>query len=235
MNRILFSAFLAAVLFTSCANRPAKRVQTPAEISPAIETPESYIITDYKNKSSGGKIPEWVTLWLEGGADKVEALDAYQDRYVFVGRNEGNNFNALTQWAEGFSPELDFPRLAASRIEARFSSGVSFPDDVYGAFFEALIRAASDALWTGAVREDDFWILREFPPPGQNPENPDSPPEGPPPARGSWEFLILVTMGKTLFASQFDTVFQSAKPSPLPSKDQIAAAVRVKDRFYEGF
>lgn len=235
MNRIFPSAILAATLIASCAGGPAKQVLTPVETSPAPETPEPYIITDYKNKAEGEKIPDWVTLWLEGGADEVENLSAHQDRYVFVGWSEGNNFNALNQWTEGFSPELDFPRLAAARIEARFSSGVPYPDAVYGAFFEALIRAASDALWTGAVREDDFWICREFPLPDQSAENPDFESVGPSPARGRWEFLILVTMEKALFASQFDTVFRSAKPSPLPSKDQIAAANRVKDRFFDGF
>ena len=216
-------------------------------MSGAAETPLPYIIVNHKNKAAGESIPKWVNCLLEEGIGEVENLAAYEGRYVFVSRNEGNNFNALTQWKEGFSPELDFPRLAAARIEARFLSGVSHPDHEYGAFFEALIRAASDAPWKGAVREDDFWLRRRYfsedennpdmpgNTAGQTPENAELQTANYPPARESWDFLILVTIEKSLFASQLDAVFRNTKPNPPPKRDQVNAANRVKDRFFDGF
>ena len=236
MNRILLSALLALLLFSSCVSETDRRSPSSSQIPGAWETPWPYIIIDYKNKVTGGSIPEWVSLWLEGGDREVETLGVYQNRNVFISRNEGNNFNALTQWAEWFNAELDFPRLAAARIEARFLSGVSHPDTAYGAFFVALIRAASDALWAGAIREDDFWIRRKLFPIGDVlPASIDLDNIDPLPDEEKWEFFILVTIEKSLFTSQLDAIFDTIVPSPQPTREQVNAVNRVIDRFYHGF
>jgi len=261
MDKTLLSVLLAALLFASCAGNSSRRSQNFTADPEAEEAPGSFIITDYKNKSTGEKTPEWVELWLNSGngsqdgselrqtirsrlasgIHRIETLDEYQDRYVFISWNEGSNFNALTQWTKGFSAELDFPRLAAARIEARLIASVPFPDDEYGSFFETLIRAASDSSWTGAVKEDDFWILRSYLPGSGEYETPlgfNSPEtEGrpPPPPRGAWEFLILVTINKTHFAAQLDDIFRRMNPRPTPSRDQINAANRVKEHFFDDF
>jgi len=229
MKWILPAAVIGAFLFVSCAGGPAKQFQSFAETPQAAEAPESFLITDYKDMAAGGTIPEWVSSWFDGGSIEVETLNAYSNRYTFVAQCEGNSFSALTQWSAGFSPELDFPRLAAARIETRFSSAAPLPDNEYGSFYEALIRAASDAPWTGAVREDDFWVRRKFYSPQKSDEDQTAQ------ANENWEFLILITIDKTLFTSQLYTVFQDIKASPKPTKVQIAAANRVKDRFFEGF
>ncbi|MCL2319564.1 MAG: hypothetical protein FWC45_05725 [Treponema sp.] len=228
MFRFFSFSLVAMVLFASCAGGPGKQILTPQDTAGAAEVPKPYVVTDYKNRAKGEAIPGWVSRWLEGGDDAVEAMEAYQGRFVFIARNEGSNFNALTQWKEGFSADLDFPRLAAARIEARFSAGVHFPDSEYGSFFEALIRAASDAPWTGAAAEDDFWIRRKFFFTSAAGENTSAQQE-------SWEFLVLVTIDKNLFSSQLNGIFQNLNPTPRPSRDQIAAATRVKDKFYDGF
>ena len=245
-TKLLLPAIIAGVIFVSCTGNPGRRVLNFTETPVKTQTPSPFIINDYKDKANGGVIPEWVLLWLNSGTNetgihRIEAMDEYPERYVFIHRNEGNNFIALTQWSKGFLPELDFPRLAAARIEARFSTSVPFPDYEYGAFYDALIRAASDAPWKGAVREDDFWIRREYIYSGEEDalaagdDNLLMTGQGPPPIRESWEFLILVTMENTLFTSQLNEIFSSVKPSPQPSREQISAANKVKDRFFEGF
>jgi hypothetical protein len=50
-----------------------------------------------------------------------------------------------------------------------------------------------------------------------------------------FEFLILVTIEKERFASQFNTIFEKTTADPPTSRDQIAAVNRVKGRFFEGF
>ena len=228
----LFAIPTLLLFIASCATESDRRTQ-PAEDLPGImEVRRPFAITDFKNKAEGQAMPDWVDRWLEGGISAVEALDLHEGRRVFVSRNEGSNFNALRQWAEWFLPELDFPRLAAARIEARFLSGVSRPDTEYGAFFVALIRAASDASWAGAVKEEYFWIRRNFyPVENAFPETGEAPRL----VEEDWEFLILVTIDEALFASQLDTVFRSVRPSPQPTRDQLAAASRVKDHFFDGF
>lgn len=223
MNKFFLPVILAVLLPVSCRNQPRPFVPPPVAPPVEAEPPRVFTVTDYMNKSAGGSIPEWVNRWLESGSRGVEALEEYADRYVFVYRNEGNNFAALNLWKEGFSPSLDFPRLAAARIEARFSSGVPFPDIEYGAFFGSLIRAASDASWRWGVKEDDFWIRRNFTQDGSGMQN------------ENWEFLILVTMEKPLFVSQVDYIFRGINPDPPPSAEQSAAINRVKEYFFDGF
>ena len=231
-NIPLFAIPALLLLFGSCATESDRRSQASDELPGAMELRRPFAITDFKNKAEGQVMPDWVGHWLEGGVSALEALDIHEGRRVFVSRNEGSNFNALKQWAEWFLPELDFPRLAAARIEARFLSGVSRPDTEYGAFFVALIRAASDALWIGAVKEDYFWMRRKFyPVEDAFPETGETPRL----VEEDWEFLILVTIDEALFASQLDEVFRSVRPSPQPTRDQLAAANRVKDFFFDGF
>ena len=249
---MIFAAIFAAIFATlplgSCRSDAAGMTAGPPVAPDAAQRTAAYTITDYKNKAGGGAIPGWVRFWLDSAERGVENLDAYRDRYAFVARNEANNFNALNLWKDGFSAELDFPRLAAARIEARFSSAVPNPDASYGAFFEALIRAASDFPWTGAVRVDDFWILRRFDPDegpsgyaGEDSITESVASDGSIASGGSvretenWEMLILVTIERFIFESQLDRVFQSVNPEPPPSRDQRAVINRVKDRFFDGF
>ena len=228
----------------SCAGRPGPFIPVIPPYTGNSIAPRPYIISDFQERTGG--IPEWVTHYLEGGVRKVETLDAYEGRFAFVSRNEGNNFAALNQWAEGFSADLDFPRLASSRIEDRFLQSVPYPDNEYGPFFEELIRSASDASWISsgnderknAEKEDEFWIQKTYMPlTDALSSNPDAEPpsESVPPMNETYEFLILVTMDKSAFASRFEDIYQNVNPERRPTKDQIAAANRVKERFYEGF
>ena len=221
MNRIRLSAVLALLLPVSCAIIPNRVVLNPDETPWYSDAP--YIITEHKNSSIGEEMPDWVIAFIDGGLAEVETLAAYQNRHVFIARNEGNNFISMNHWMEGFSPELDFPRLAASRIEARFYSAAPLPDQEYGAYFEALVRTASDFPWSGAVREDDFWIRKNYLPVAGEDE------------KETWEFLILLYIDRTVFFHQLETVFNNVKPNPAPTKDQTSAINRVKDKFFEGF
>jgi hypothetical protein len=221
MNRFLPALILGAIFLSSCITDSGRGVYELPVIPEETKTPRTFTIIDYKNKTGGEAIPEWVNLYFNSGLREVEALKTYQGSYVFVYRNEGNNFNALQLWKDNFSAELDFPRLAAARIEARFS--VPYPDEEYGSFYEGLIRAASDASWTGAVMEDDFWVRKRYPPSEEEGE------------QENWEFLVLVTIEKSRFSSQLEKVFENINPLPPPNANQIAAANLVKERFFEKF
>jgi hypothetical protein len=224
MNRFLPALILGAFILSSCITDSGRRAfELPVIPVEEVKPPRPFTILDYKNKTTGAAIPEWVNLYLNSGLREVEALKTYQGNFVFVYRNEGNNFNALQLWKENFSAELDFPRLAAARIEARFSAAVPYPDEEYGSFYEALIRAASDASWTGAAMADDFWIRKKYPANETEDE------------QENWEFLVLVTIEKSRFSSQLETVFKNINPVPPPNVNQIAAANRVKEQFFEKF
>lgn len=236
MKELLFFVLLAA-MFASCAGEPDSLVLSPSGTGETAEAADPYIVTDYKNKAAGESMPEWANGYYNGGVKEIEAMDAYEGRYIFVYRNEGTVFNALTQWTIGFDTELDFPRMAAARIETRLSSGIPFPDNEYGAFYETLIRAAADASWAGAVREDDFWIRREFTAREGEDEllTGQAADGGNLPARENWEFLILVSVEKNIFASRLQEIFGTIKPNPPLSRNQAEAVSEVKELFFEGF
>jgi hypothetical protein len=214
------------VLFlAACAGDPAGQSEGRAETEEEAGEEPVYRLTDYKTMAGGGGVPGWVEYYLDGNIAALETLEEYQDRYVFIARSRGTNFRALEQWVRGFSVELDFARLAAVRIERRFTQAASgFPDTVFGRYFEALIRAASDASWEGAVKEDDFWLKGFY-------QGADGNAAG----GESYDFLILVTVDKTLLASQIQPLLSGVKPQAPMSRDQLAAVDRVRERFFEGF
>ena len=221
MSKIFFPVIPALLLLFSCTGGPGKIVLNPIEMRWLTDDP--YIITEHQNTAAGTEMPDWVIAFIDGGLAEAETLAVYQGRHVFVARNESNNFTAMNHWMTSFSPELDFPRLAAARVEARFFSAAPLPDQEYGAFFEAMIRTASDFPWTGAIREHDFWIRKNYLPTEEEGE------------RETWEFMILLTVERTGFLNQLEEVFRRIKPNPAPTKDQTNAINRVKDRFFDGF
>jgi hypothetical protein len=223
MNKFLLCLTLGALLFSSCLIQPPKPTVKLVIAPEEDKEKREFVILDYKDKNKGENIPEWANSWFTSGVREIETLNAYRGRFVFIQRNEGNNFNALDLWKNGFNAELDFPRLAASRIEARLCAGVPHPDAEYGAFYEALIRGASDALWAGAVSQGDCWIQKRYLPSEDAPEE------------VAWEFLILVTIEKAYFSSQLNSVIESLNLNPKPTEEQKISISHIKERFYDGF
>ncbi|MCL2007313.1 MAG: hypothetical protein FWG77_04435 [Treponema sp.] len=224
MKKIFFFAALVITVFSSCQSGPERNILGLPTVTNPDEIRRPYTIIDHKNRAVGGSIPAWVDLWLDSGLQDIEELPPFNNRYVFIGRNEGVHLNPLNLWMEGFSPELDFPRLAAARIERRFSSEAGHPDHEYGSFYEALIKAASDAPWIGATKADDFWIRRRYIPDEDNNEELET-----------WEFIILLTIDRDLFASQFQDILDDIIPFPTPTIAQIEAANSIIENFFTGF
>jgi hypothetical protein len=169
-------------------------------------------------------MPAWLDVYLEKGLRGLESLAEYRQKYVFIAQNSGTNSRLLKQWAENFSPAQDFARLAAARIEARLSAAATaYPDDEYGLFFEMAVKAASDNAYQGAVKEDDYWILRRYP--GGEETG----------IRESFEFFILVSIDKSLFESQVNAILNRLNPAPPAGKEQTEAFNRVKENFFDGF
>ena len=222
--------FLITIIFLAgCGSRQVRQPPLREE-EPEMVQHLSWEILDYRGKDAGASIPAWVNYYLEDNILQIENLAEFRNHYVFVSANTGNNFNALQQWMNAFSADLDFARLAAMRMENRFlNAAVLYPDDEYGSFYEALIRAASDTQWSGAVKAGDFWLQRSFIGMGSNIE--DELPE----TWERYEFLILVIVDKDTMNPQISMVLQNVEaPSPL-SRYQRNAVNRVQENFFEGF
>ena len=217
---------LAGIMcFSACIIIQSKPGPLVITEEPRKEENLAWEILDYHDKASGGSIPVWLSSYLEGGINAVEKLEEFSNYFVFIGMNSGGNFNALEQWNESFLPELDFARLVTVRIEKRLLAAVkTYPDDEFGSYFIALIRSASDALWNGAERDSDFWLLRSFP------EADDMVI-----SRESFDFFILVKIRKPLLTTQIRRLFENIKPELPLTADQQTAVNLVQERFFEGF
>jgi hypothetical protein len=212
---------LFLVLLPRCAGelKPAVPEETPPEAVP--EAP-AYRITDYQGREEGQVMPPWLVSYLAEGTPAVEALPQYENSYVFVGENRGANRNILGQWLKGFTVMQDFPRLAAARIQARFILDLSEnPDKVYGRYFEQAIKAASDALFTGALRETDCWILKQY---GDEQEG-----------REELQFFVLIVVDKAALETQINGILDGIPPDPAAAKEQISAISRLRSSFFQGF
>jgi hypothetical protein len=220
----LSAAVLCGFFFTllSCSSSPDTiPLQTAAETP---KTEEAYRVTDFEGRAEGGDLPLWVGEYIERGIRGVETLEAYRDRYVFIGSGEGNNFNALRHWSRGFTVYHDFALLAAQRIEERFYYGTEYyPDDEYGRFFAEAMRRAYDGEYYGAIKEAIFWIKKQV----FEGENQESEAE-------RYEFLVLVSIEKPDFETQVRDIL-SVSPIPKPSKRQEAAIQRLRENFFENF
>lgn len=223
--RTAFWAVLAACFFfTGCLGLQRKQPLLKTE-DPQPAPDMSWEILDYQNKNVGMAIPEWVSLYLQGKGSQIENLPEFKETFIFVSANTGTSFSALRQWNAAFSPGLDFARLAAMRIEKRLlDAAISYPDDEYGGYFETLVRAASDAEWTGAEKRKDFWLYRSFP----DPENPGL-------SRENFDFLILVTVDRDLLALQIKTLMGGIVTETPLSREQRNAVNKIQEKFFDAF
>ncbi|MDR1985563.1 MAG: hypothetical protein LBP88_01155 [Treponema sp.] len=210
-------------ILAACAGDPP---ELPVQWTPPpqIEVIQLYEIVDYKTKALGEDIPEWVNQYESAGIPGIERLPQYDDAYIFVSELEGTNFNALQQWTSGFTLAQDLSWLVASRIQACLTkTAASYPDGEYGRFFEALIRAASNAVYSGAVQEGDFWVLKQY-----------FQEDGVSPDRKVYNFLILVSIHKTLLQIQIREILNALDPLPL-TKSQTLSVNRLKEGFFDFF
>ena len=155
---------LAAFLFAACTSSSPKGkvlfipepAQNEQQEQPGLSS--SWQILESQSGSGEDGIPAWVRSYFDGGVRRIETLDAYLGKYVFIGKNHGNNFNALQQWANGFTVAQDLPRLIVQRVEQRLvTTAALYPDDEYGEYYAHMIKRVSDEEYTEAVKEHTFW------------------------------------------------------------------------------
>jgi len=233
---------LAVFLLAACTSQKGKIIFIPdaaqnnQQEQPGLST--SWQILESQGGSGESGIPAWARSYFDKGVRGIETLDAYLGKYVFVGKNRGDNFNALQQWANGFTVAQDLPRLIAQRAERRFvATAALYPDDEYGEFFAHIIKRVSDEEYPGAVKEHIFWTKqRKIPAEVETEmENADSktPPENIVVER--YEFLVLISIDREEFQTQINSIMANIKTVTSPTRDQAAAINKIRVAFFEGF
>jgi hypothetical protein len=151
-------------------------------------------------------------------------LPQYEDKYVFIAECAGLSLNALNKWADAFIPGQDTAQLIAYRIQTRFQTyGTIPPEQDYGRFYENTVRIAADAKYSGARREEDCWIMKQYPGEGDVPEE------------NEYVFLVLVTVDRQSLREQLESVLAAAAKDIDLTKDQNSAVTRFRLAFFDGF
>ncbi len=209
MKRNNSASFLTAVffsiLFAVCAAPQKKVIFRPDTENNPRELPrpfDSWEIIESQNQAAG--VPEWARLYFNNAVNEIEAMDRFRGKYIFVGENGGDNFNALQQWANGFTVEQDLPRLVTRRVEHRLVAPASlYPDDEYGEYYEFLIRAVSNGEFLKAEKEQTYWLKRKITADGAETDGIAYPQSSPDTAKERYEFLVLVSVDRETFQNRF--------------------------------
>ena len=222
------------VLGTCIGQKNAISFPVPGPAEMIVESfKEIDIDSIIESKDGHGTIylPDWLSAFISGGIAKAEELSLYHNKYLFIGINTGNNFAALSKWAENFTVVHNFPRLAAARIEKRLiSEGSLYPDDEYGLFFETLIKRAFNAEYPGAVKEETYWIkILANNETGNAEENI---------AAGSqelYDFFILISIDKSALRNIINGMMSGTVEAVDKTRAQNASIRRIQQIFFEGF
>jgi len=222
-NKILFTVFfLYAISFFSCAGRNYSRyipIPDGDFLGPEVMF-DFGNITGTRDGVSGFNMPEWLFAYINGGNREIERMFSFSGKYAFVGFSEGNNLSAMTRWAENFSAERDFSILAATRIERRLINAAAlYPDDEYGAFFERMVKTAYGTRYSGAVKEDTYWITVNY---GSTPSE-------------TYVFFVLLSIDRTQMQAVVSNMISESVAAVTLTRTQHNSINRLRNNFFEGF
>jgi hypothetical protein len=214
-----------ALLLFACEGSPDPEIPLLQEgpLNEALPALQTNSILDYQGKASGEALPRWVEAYLADGNAGVEALPEYEYVYAFVGENSGPSPRPLETWRRNFDAGRAFPRLAGARIRFRFIGALNTSaDEVYGGYYQAAVKAAYRADYSGPRKEGDFWILEE---PGENPEQAGE--------NGRYRYFVLVLVSKDVFEQNVREILEHVQDQG--TRDQYSAFEKLRENFFEGF
>jgi len=229
--KILTPFFFCVIILFSCAGRK-KTVFTPIPVNNYFVTeknnnninPDNIIET--KTGVSVRNLPGWLSSFISGGIGEVERMGAYYGKYIFIGSNEGVNFTAMNIWADNFSAAKDFTILAAERIERRMISWASlYPDYEYGLFFETMVKKAYSTVYTGAVKEDTYWIKMKVIQENDYIEE----------YTEIYNFFVLISIDKMTLQAIISKLMAESLSAVTPTSEQRDSINRMRQNFYERF
>ena len=224
-------------MFTACAGQANRVIFIPDptwEQQEQIDPFDSWHIIESINGPGHAGIPEWVRRYYYDRFHGIESLEQHSGNYVFVGESRGGSYNALVQWANGFTAEQDLPRLIAARAERRLLLPASlYPDDEYGQFFENLIRRISDGEFSGAVKGEVFWLKRRIIIRDEESDIEDQIPQESILER--YEFLVPFSINQEILQEQLRNIMSGIKMTVAPTREQTARISRIQQTFFEEF
>jgi hypothetical protein len=214
------------VLFTACLTGGEQPMVRLGPVPEYQEKNSAIEVIDHENAAaSPADMPEWVIRYVDAGISGIEGLPEYADSYVFIGKQQGSNLDSLKLWAGSFSLDRDFPRLVSARIQARFTGfAEGNPAEEFGRYFEQVVINSTDAAFSGALQESSFWIKKRI-----------FGDDGLSPIGEAYEYYILTRITREVLERQINLLLITTRPDLPPTRQQSAAAMRLRLSFYDGF
>lgn len=201
----LFLAAIVMALAFGCKSGP--------DVTKPPEPDAQYEIIDHKTKDFGGTIPDWVTK----STIELEATEKYQDFYVFIDDQVGQDIEGLKLWSRGFSIASEIARLVTTRVTDKFVGAAAGDKDDLETYLEEVVQSLSEAAYAGARKEEDFWVQRR--------KLSD--------ASEDYRYLLFVTVPREQIDEAIRRAFEDADGKE-KSEEKKTAIQRVKDAFDEG-
>jgi hypothetical protein len=246
VSAAVFACLCLAPLAASCAG--AVKRETLPYSNPLPETNRIVDVLDYEGRVSGEKLAEWVMLYINGGIPALEKTAEFAPYYVFAAEQSSSNLDTLLQWAKNFNVKQDFPQLVFLRAYKRLTGSLSVnPDELYGSFFETVMKRTASLRWPQAQKYAGTWLLvRRIPvsnagttagepEAGQAfPPNPDETAYSLDMSR-LYMYLILCVVEKTEIENVLKNLMNEVVIDKSFLRDQAQAVNAVKSNFFNGF
>ncbi len=152
---LLFVLVASIVMFMGCASTPDEPVAKELEGSVSSE------VLEHKGSALGlNELPIWVETYILEGITGLEELPDFANDYCFVAETTAQNINAAQAWVEGFSIPQTIARNVSTRVEGTFSGAESGGmEGDYGTYFENVVKTVTETEFSGAKKENDWWVL----------------------------------------------------------------------------
>jgi len=122
-------------------------------------------VVEHKGTALGIKeTPQWVTTYVSGTTRAIEALPEYKNVYVIIGSEVGPELQQVMTWVNNFNAQQQIGALIETRAASVFRANESkVPDEAISSrSYENSINTVISARYTGARREGDWWVKKEY-------------------------------------------------------------------------
>ena len=206
------------LLFVGCKTKPTPEQEAALKVEPQVYPPK---VIEHKLTALGGDVPEWVFQYANG--EDLEKDREYKDNYVFVFEQTGKDLEGVKAWTRSFSAATEVARMVSTRVMNKFAGAQVGDKDMVETYMEEVAKVLAVAEYSGARKEDDFWIYRQFYDDNGNPTKKEY----------TYYMLYTVPTEQIDAAIQRSLDAQSNKEKPKTEEEQVARD-RVKELFSDG-
>lgn len=206
-------ALLVGAFFVGCVSNPPEKQGDTAK--PTLPPPPPPQIIEHKLSDFGGQPPAWVSKT----ALELEKTKEYENFYVFIVDEPGQNLDGLKTYAKNFVAASEVARMVSTRVEAKFVGAAAGDKDMLETYMENVVKTVSKANFSGMRVNDEFWVKKRY-------FTQDGSVD-----KEEYRYLFLITVPRKAIDDAVKNGFDSNKPV---TKEETAAVDRVKSAWGEG-